>query len=180
MNLGCSRGCRRGKELNTLRSWQRSLWEPCGGFFKPIPPLRSYNALPVLIPALLLPHIPRPYGRYPIRETPKFPLTPLFPLSPARFVPVGVSGGAGRARGRGCELCQPAQMPDSLSHAAAPLFPPLSRFLPWKSRAQPRLAHVLLIPSPPHPCQHLLLLVLGMGEQPEPTREMGLGALDLG
>lgn len=48
-----SRGCRGGRNSTTLRSWQRSLWEPRGGSFKPIPSLRSYSELP----APLLPHI---------------------------------------------------------------------------------------------------------------------------
>lgn len=51
------------------------------------------------------------------------------------------------------------------------------QILPWKSRAQPRLP--TFSSSPSHPW-HLLLLVLGMGEQPGPTGGVGSVGLDLG
>lgn len=63
--------------------------------------------------------------------------------------------------GRGCELCQSAQMLYLLTQQ---LCFPLPDFCPEKTRAQPRCPRLLIPP------QHLLLLGLRMGEQTGPSR----------
>lgn len=155
MNPGCSEG----KELNTLRSWQRSLWEPRGGFFKPIPFLQKSQRAASSHPCCAHPPHPIPETW----DTPKSLLAPLIPLSRAWLVPVSGAGGAGRARGRGCELCQPAQMLDSLSHTRGSSAFPSPDFRPGKVGR----SHGLPTFSSSHPW-HLPLLVLGMGEQRAP------------
>lgn len=73
-------GLLQGRELNTLRSWQRSLWEPRGGSFKPIASLPSSLKSQHAAAAAAAPH-PRALGHH-SQDTPKFLLTLLVPTSP--------------------------------------------------------------------------------------------------
>lgn len=116
MNPGCSRGCRG----EGIKHFEKLAKIPPGALrrllqtrpFSPSPQ-KLQHAVAAAASAAPAPHPPAPRALSPSLHPSGTPLNPC--LSPLPRPGLSPPGRPGRARGRGCELCQPAQMPDSLT-----------------------------------------------------------------